>query len=167
MKRTILHRLVVLIVCLTFVPVLWATKPVKYLHKVLSLDGCYVEYRVAKQESSFYIVVVVDSERLRFLSEPTMKVRTFDDEVLTFPGTIVDQSNSPWGFVSGHMVLPFDEITSIAQFRVTPQEFEKLKRGISKVRLSMTPENHERTFKKDKMGKKLYKLFLQSEVDDF
>ena len=165
--KSILHRAIVLIVCLSFAPFSSATKPVKYLHKVLTLDGCYVEYRVTKQDPYFYIVVAVNSDRLRFLSEPTMKVRTFKDEVLTFSGSLIDTSNSPWGLVTGHMVLPFDDILSVAQFIVTPDEFEKLKSGISKVRLSMTPANHERTFNKDKMGKKLYKLYLEAQKDDF
>ena len=85
-----------------------------------------------------------------------MKVRTFDDEVLTLEGSVVD-----------NIGIPSFDILSTAQFKCTPEQFEKLKRGISKVRLSMTPENHERTFKKDKMGKKLYKQYLQAAKDDF
>ena len=43
---------------------------------------------------------------------------------------------------------------------------EKIGSGISKVRLSTAPQ-HECEFKKDKIGKKLYEMFLNLSKDDF
>ena len=44
-----------------------------------------------------------------------------------------------------------------------------LKDGIEKIRLSMIPKNHERVFKKDKIGIKLYQFYLDimEEDEDF
>jgi hypothetical protein len=52
---------------------------------------------------------------------------------------------------------------------VSPEQFELLKDGIVKVRLSTTPIEHEREFKKDKIGKKLYAFFasLRDKVENF
>lgn len=60
-----------------------------------------------------------------------------------------------WGLTANAqtVVIPITEISSTAQFWITPQQFEILNEGVAKIRLSMTPMNHERTFKKDKIGK--------------
>ena len=95
-----------------------------------------------------------------------MKIRTFNDEVLTFNGVAIGNGSESAGIVSGNLVIPITSIISTAQFQVTPEQFEKIKIGVSKIRLSMTPMNHERTFKKDKIGKKLYKFFLKVKDQD-
>lgn len=62
--------------------------------------------------------------------------------------------------------ITITEIKSTAQFSITPEQFEILKEGVAKIRLSMTPMNHERTFKKDKIGKKLYEFFQKEKTKD-
>lgn len=54
----------------------------------------------------------------------------------------------------------------MAQFKITPEQFEKIKDGIAKVRLSTIPIEHERTFRKDKIGKKLYLFYLKERNKD-
>ena len=78
---------------------------------------------------------------------------------------IGDRSQSA-GLISGNIVIPVTEITSTAQFKITPQQFEVLNEGVAKIRLSMTPMNHERTFQKDKIGKKLYQFYLKEKKKD-
>ena len=70
------------------------------------------------------------------------------------------------GIVSGNIVLPVTEISSTAQFKISPQQFEMLKNGVAKIRLSTIPIEHERTFAKDKIGKKLYQFFLKQKNKD-
>ena len=139
---------------------------VGYTYKALAAEGCTMKYSVAKQDSSYYIIATVRSDRMTFLSEPTMKVRTFDDEVITFTGTAIGNGSQSAGIVSGNIIIPVTEISSTAQFKVTPDQFESIKSGIAKVRLDMTPMNHERTFKKDKIGKKLYQFYLKAKPQD-
>ena len=64
------------------------------------------------------------------------------------------------GIVSGNMVLPVTSIISSAQFSITPEQLEMIKSGVTKIRLSTTPIEHEREFTKDKIGKKLYEFYL-------
>ena len=96
-------------------------------------------------------------------------MRTFNDDVLEFKGVVIGNGSESTGIVSGNMVIPVTEPSSTAQFKVDPSDFEKINDGVAKIRLSMTPMNHERTFKKDKIGKKLYQFFLKvkSQDDDF
>lgn len=139
---------------------------VGYTYKALAAEGCNMKYSVAKQDSSYYIIATVRSDRMTFLSEPTMKVRTFNDEVITLTGTAIGNGSQSAGIVSGNIIIPVTEISSTAQFKVTPEQFESIKSGIAKVRLDMTPMNHERTFKKDKIGKKLYQFYLKAKSQD-
>ena len=62
---------------------------VGYTYKALAAEGCTMKYSVAKQDTSYYIIATVRSDRMTFLSEPTMKVRTFNDEVITLTGTAI------------------------------------------------------------------------------
>ena len=124
---------------------------VGYTYKALAAEGCNMKYSVAKQDTIYSIVATVRSDRMKFLTKPTMKIRTFTGKYLELRGTIV---------------IPITEISSTAQFRITPQQFEILNEGVAKIRLSMTPMNHERTFKKDKIGKKLYQFYLNEKQKD-
>lgn len=142
---------------------------VGYTHKPLAAEGCSMKYSVAKQDSLFYIIATVSSDRLNFLNNPTMKIRTTNGDVITLNGANISNGSKSAGIVIGNMVYPVTEINSTAQFAITPQEFEMIKDGIIKVRLSMSPMNHEKEFKKDKIGKKLYEFYLKekSKEDDF
>ena len=103
---------------------------------------------------------------MNFLSDPTMKIRTFSGKYLELKGTVIGNGSQSAGIISGNMVLPITEISSTAQFEITPQQFEILNEGVAKIRLSMTPMNHERTFKKDKIGKKLYQFYQKEKRKD-
>ena len=142
---------------------------VSYTYKPLAAEGCSMYFSVVEKDSSYYIVATVSSDRLRFLDEPTMKIRTFNDDVLTLNGVIIGNDSESMGIMAGVIMIPVSSISSTAQFEVTPEQFEMINSGVAKIRLSMSPMNHERTFKKDKIGKKLYKFYLKakSQVDDF
>ncbi len=142
---------------------------VSYTYRALAAEGCSVKYSVAKQDNAYFIIATVSSDRMIFLKESTMMVRTANGEVLKFNGELLDNGAISTGIVSGNMVIPVSSIISTAQFRVSPEQFELLKDGIVKVRLSTTPIEHEREFKKDKIGKKLYEFFTihRDKVDNF
>ena len=139
---------------------------VGYTYKALAAEGCNMKYSVAKQDTMYSIVATVRSDRMNFLSEPTMKIRTFSGKYLELKGTVIGNGSQSSGIISGNVVIPVTEIISTAQFWITPQQFEILNEGVAKIRLSMTPMNHERTFKKDKIGKKLYQFYQQEKQKD-
>ena len=139
---------------------------VGYNYKVLTAEGCNMKYSVSKQDTIYSIVATVRSDRMNFLNEPTMKIRTFTGKLLELKGTVIGNGSQSAGIISGNIVIPVTEISSTALFRITLQQFEILNEGVAKIRLSMTPMNHERTFKKDKIGKKLYKFYLKEKQKD-
>jgi len=139
---------------------------VGYTYKALAAEGCYMTYSVAKQGTEYSIVATVSSDRMTFLNEPTMKIKTFTGEYVELKGKVIGDRSQSAGLVSGNIVIPVTEITSTAQFKITPQQLEVLNEGVAKIRLSMTPMNHERTFQKDKIGKKLYQFYMKEKKKD-
>lgn len=139
---------------------------VGYTYKALSAEGCNMKYSVAKQGTEYSIVATVHSDRMTFLNEPTMKIKTFTGEYVELKGKVIGDRSQSAGLVSGNIIIPVTEITSTAQFKITPQQLEVLNEGVAKIRLSMTPMNHERTFQKDKIGKKLYQFYMKEKKKD-
>ena len=123
---------------------------VGYTYKALAAEGCNMKYSVAKQDTIYSIVATVRSDRMNFLTKPTMKIRTFTGKYLELRGTVIGNGSQSAGVISGNIVI----------------QFEILNEGVAKIRLSMTPMNHERTFKKDKIGKKLYQFYLNEKQKD-
>lgn len=139
---------------------------VGYTYKPLAAEGCTMKYSVSKQDTIYSIVAVVSSDRMNFLNEPTMKIRTFTGKYLELKGSVIGNGSQSAGVISGNIVIPVTTISSTAQFSITPQQFEILNEGVAKIRLSMTPMSHERTFKKDKIGKELYRFYLKEKQKD-
>lgn len=137
-----------------------------YTYKALAAEGCNMKYSIAKQDSEYSIIATVSSDRMIFLNDPTMKIKTFTGEYLELKGKVIGDRSQSAGLISGNIVIPVTKITSTAQFKITPQQFEVLNEGVAKIRLSMTPMNHERTFQKDKIGKKLYHFYLKEKKKD-
>ena len=164
MKHIIKHLLFALF--LISVSVCASAQTVRYSYKIFSPEGCIMEYGIIKQESQYYIFSTVHSDRMQFLNESTMKIRTFNDEVITLQGEVISSGSKTAGVVCGYAVVPETELISTAQFAITPEELEMLNHGVAKVRLTMIPMDHERTFAKDKIGKKLYQFYLKAKAKD-
>lgn len=160
MKKTILF--LVFLLTAVFAD---AQKSVGYLHKALAAEGCEASYSVVSQGSEYYIIARISSDRLVFTENPTMMIRTFDDELLTLEGFCINNTASAGGVVVGTVLVPTTDIHTVAQFAITPEQFEILRHGVAKIRLTMTPMNHDKTFKKDVLGKGLYKLYLQEKAN--
>ena len=159
MKISLTCMLVVLLCC--FVS---RAQTVGYSYKPLAAEGCSMKYSVIRQDSVYYIIATVKSDRLTFLKESTMLIKNFDGEVIKLQGSLISSESA--GVLIGNIVYPVTEISSTAQFKITPEQFEKIKDGIAKVRLSTIPIEHERTFSKDKIGKKLYLFYLKERNKD-
>ena len=163
MKKVLLFAIMLVWSVLTF------AQSVSYSYRPLAAEGCSVRYSVAKQDSSYCIVVTIKSDRFQFLKETTMMLRNFNNEVLKLEGKHIGDGSETGGIVAGNMVIPVTELSTTAQFPITPEQMEFFSNGIAKIRITAIPMNHERTFKKDKIGKKLYTYLkkLTEDKDDF
>ena len=157
---------IILAVALTMCTFCLKAQTVGYTYRPLAAEGCSVKYSVVKQDTAYYIIATVKSDRLNFLKESTMLLKTFDGEVIKLDGAQIGSGSETTGIAIGNMIYPETEISSTAQFKISPQQFELLKKGVAKIRLSTIPIEHERTFTKDKIGKKLYQFFMKQKDKD-
>ena len=163
-KRFLFFGICIIITLMGILPA--SAQTVSYSHRILSEEGCIMSYSIAKQENDFYIIASSESDNLLFLQKPSFWLKTFDGDVIKLQGEAIGNGSESIGIVSGNIVIPVTEIISSAQFKISEEEIELLKKGISKVRLSMSPVDHEREFKKDRIGKKLYQFYLNKKKQD-
>lgn len=133
---------------------------VSYIHKPWKEDGCTVTFSVSAQDTAYYIVVSVAPGDFKFLSSPTMKLKTTSGEVIKLKGVSLGDETATSYRKDGDEVIA-SKLTTMAMFAATPEQFEKMKGGVAKVRLSTIPFAHERTFDVDKIGKALYDLYVK------
>lgn len=143
------------------------SQTVSYSYKPFAAEGCYVSYSVVKQDSTYYVIAKVRSDRMMFPEKSTMQLKSFDGEIIKLDGTLVDNGSQSTDIISGNMVIPVTEIHSIAQFAISEDQLEHFQNGISKIRLTTIPIVHERTFKKDKIGRKLYQFYIKQKDTEF
>lgn len=160
MKRLVLMLFVVGVMMSSYAVGREKRQTVSYTHKALAAEGCSVLYSVMKHDSVYYVVVSVKSDRMKFQKEPRMLIKTFSGKVLELKGTLFDTDASSFSVDVGDFSVPMTMVNTMTQFKVTREQFELLREGVAKVRLSTLPIEHERTFKKDKLGKKLYNFYL-------
>lgn len=159
--KKIISIVFVLCFCITLI----AKNQVSYHHKSLMAEGCKVTYSAIQHDEQKYILVEVRSDRLVFIDYPTLLLKNNDGEVITLKGQSISSDKRTTGMMINNMMVPISEIKAYAEFPITDKDIEKLKDGVIKVRLTTIPITHEHEFKKDKIGKQLYKLLnaLESE----
>lgn len=120
-----------------------------------------MKYSVGNIDTTNYIVVMVESnEMIEFIEEPKIEITTFDDKELTFTGMRIDPLQRYGYHTLGSYIMPEkSSITTGARFKVTAEQFEIIKNGIAKVQLYTTRYNRIICFKKDKLGKEIYRLY--------
>lgn len=151
----------VLLLFVLFSAVLYSqAQTVRYSYRLLSPEGCTVSYTPSFVGDTAYIVVSVRSDRLVFSYNPTMMVRFFNtDQILQLEGKKLDATSSEGAVMVGYVFVPISEVKAMAMFKVSEQEMEMFKSGVERIRLSTLPITHDRTFKNDRIGQKLYQNY--------
>ncbi len=158
----VFKRVLVAVVALLF-SVEGFGQTVWYSYRIFNTEGGEFYFNISLNDDADYIVVTVKSEGIRLSDSPTMTVKNFDNEVLKFDGEIVSsESNKGDSYIIGSYVVSATELVSMAKFEVTPEDMLFFSKGISKIRLNTLPVQHERTFKRDKIGLDLYNLYLDA-----
>lgn len=146
-----------------------SAQSVSYSNKPLDENGYTAKLSISKRDSAYILMVRITSDKVRFLNKPVLLIRTFSNEVIKLTGEdLGTNAGDSYGIPIGGMVLMGTEMESAASFILSPEIAEKFKDGISKIRLSVHPANfQDKVFKKDKIGKKLYGLYIHAKsIDD-
>lgn len=125
---------------------------VRYISHSSDYNKSFVDLYVSYKEGVPNIIVSTTCASDFFDEEPVMMMRLSNDEVIRLEGkTLLTTSYTDEGDDSGYK--------SSAIFPITDDIVEKLNEGVFKIRLYTIPAYQEESFNKDRVGKRLYKLF--------
>lgn len=166
--RIEMKRIIVLFISMVICLCVYA-ESISYSYKIFSEAGCSVKYQAKKQGETTYLLVTVKSDNLTMSATPELKIRTANDDVITIEGQSAGGTSESALIPVGGILMPISENKVQALFPVEDEQIELLKNGVSKIRITLLPVNHERPFKNDKFGKKLYRMLksVSEKEDDF
>ena len=155
LKRFLFVAIFILAVC-----PMKGQKSVSYTYKPFAAEGCSVWYTPTIVNDTAYVVVNVRSDRLVFSERPTMMVRFFgSDDVLQLNGINLNTTTTHSVALVNNVVMQSSGYIAMAMFMVTEEQMAMFENGVSKIRVTTIPIVHERTFKKDKIGAKIYQNY--------
>ena len=140
------------------------TYQIGYEYKPFAEEGCRVLYSSICDDTGLYIVVSIESDRLKFTHNPTLMFKNFNGDIISLSGENFSVHTENGGVtvynfnpLFPHSVtLPITEVNAMARFKINKSQIHLLLCGIQKVRITTVPIVHEVEFKDDEIGCKLY-----------
>lgn len=135
-------------------------------------DNFFVDYNVkinlSTENDSIFLTLMLTSERLKMSDSPKLLLRLMDDSVLSLDGYMLGSTNKSEGAVMiGYTAVAINHYVTEAKFPITKEQAESLSKGVKKLRLNTSPKFHEKEWRKDKVGKKLYEKYKESSSNSF
>jgi F0F1-type ATP synthase alpha subunit len=129
-----------------------------------------VYFSVKNVDGKIYLYTKMRTEKMDFENPPKIKIRRFADNIIELTGEKLTSQNDMVAIPIGVMIIPVSEKNVFARFAVTESEMELIKEGVTKIRVYTLPDSYDKSFKKDNLGKKIYKQYQKSLTegnDDF
>lgn len=136
-----------------------AQKAVSYVHDPFGEQGCVVIMVPAISGQMACLVVSVQSESLSFGDEVMLEMEAMDGERTALEGLSLGRLLKLGLTPASGIIHPEGMERQTAQFYLDGASIRFLEKGVRSIRLDTRPAAHEKTFKKDKIGKKLFKAF--------
>ena len=156
----------VFIFFLIFATAHWAQAQVSYG------DNFLVDYNVkinlSTENDSTFLTLMLTSSSLKMSDVPKLLLRLMDDKVISLDGYLLGSTNKSDGAVMiGYTAVAVSHYVTEAKFPISREQVESLSIGVKKLRLNTSPKFHEKEWRKDKIGKKLYKKYTESSSNSF
>lgn len=127
-----------------------------------------VKLNVSTENDSTFLTLIITSEKLKMSDSPKLLLRLMDDTVISLEGHLLSTTNKSEGAVMiGYTAVAINHYVTEAKFLITKEQVESLSKGVKKLRLNTSPKYHEKEWRKDKIGKKLYEKYKDSSPNSF
>ncbi|WP_288286182.1 hypothetical protein [uncultured Prevotella sp.] len=127
-----------------------------------------IKINVSTEKDSVYLTFIITSWKYKMSDSPKVLFRLMNDEVISLDGKIIGSSIMNDGAVMvGYVAVSSNEYVTEAKFPIAKNQIEKFSKGIKKVRINTSPKYHEKEWRRDKIGKKLYAKYKESSSDSF
>ena len=135
-------------------------------------DKFFVDYNVkinlSTEKDSTFLTLIFKSESLKMSDSPKLLLRLMDDTIISLDGYMLDSSNKSEGAVMiGYTAIAINHYVTEAKFPISREQVESLSKGVKKLRLNTSPKYHEKEWRRDKIGKKLYAKYKDSSANSF
>jgi len=122
---------------------------------------------VTENDSVFLMVIYSDAKN-RIVDTPKLLLRLMDDSVISLDGKLLGTNNkTDGGYVVFNVAVADNYYVSEAKFPIAKEQIKQFEKGIKKLRLDASPKFREKEWKRDKIGMKLYKKYLESSSNSF
>ena len=132
-----------------------------------------VKINVSTENDSVFLSLILTSENKKMTDKPKLLLRLTDDTVISLEGTLLESTIKsdgayimPMPYV-GNIAINENHFITGAKFPITKEQIEQFSKGIKKLRLNTSPKFHEKEWRKDKIGKTLYKKYKESSGNSF
>lgn len=162
MKKFLLRHIIFLLACFNFSSGASA-QTFTDSYKTIWGETYKLTFGVSYIKYSGFLIVEINSCGMSFKKEPKMKIISFNNEYLELDGFKTDDTKNNYGVIVGNIVYPVTKNSTMAIFPINNNFIDLIKNGISFLTLTMEPINFELSYKKDKIGKKIYKLYQKEQ----
>ena len=127
-----------------------------------------VKINVSTENDSVFLSLIMVSENKKMADKPKLLLRLTDDTVISLEGTLLSStSKSDGAYMIGNVAIAENHFITEAKFPIAKGQIEQFNKGIKKLRLNTSPKFHEKEWRKDKIGKPLYKKYKESSGNSF
>ena len=134
----------------------------------LAFGDYNMKINISTEKDSIYLVVTYTDSKNKLTDTPRMLIRLMDNSVISLEGKMMGvQSKSDGGVVISGVYVASNHFVSEARFPISIDEMQSFKHGLKKLRLNTSPKYHEKEWKRDKIGKKLYENYIKSSSNSF
>ena len=127
-----------------------------------------VKINVSTENDSVFLSLIMTSENKKMADKPKLLLRFVNDTMISLDGTLLSStSQSDGAYMIGNVAIASNYFITEAKFPITKEQMELFKEGIKKLRLNTSPKFHEKEWRKDKIGKTLYKKYKESSGNSF
>ena len=127
-----------------------------------------IQINVSTEKDSVYLTFIVTSWKYKMSDSPEVLFRLMNDDIISLDGKLLDSSIMNEGAVMiGKLAVSSNEYITEAKFPIAKNQIEQFSKGIKKVRINTSPKYHQKEWRRDKIGKKLYAKYKESSSDSF
>lgn len=131
--------------------------------------GTYnMKINITTSNDSIFLNIIYTDENKKITESPKLLIRLMNDEVISLEGILLGSHNkSDGGIVLSGVYISSHHFVSEAKFLVSKEQIEMFEKGIKKLRLNTSPKYHEKEWKKDKIGRKLFTKYKECSSNSF
>ena len=128
----------------------------------------YMQINVVTENDSVFLNMTFTSEDRKITDHPKLLLRFMDDSMISLEGVNVSSvQKNEGGLIVYGLLLSSDYFISEAKFPISKEQISLFGKGVKKLRLNTSPKIHEKGWKIDKIGKKIYEAYLKCSPNSF